>query len=106
MSLAVISSLFGEEKAKDAYEPFAGIARNPTIELPFKVEEIVKGVECVVVTHDHPDHFDKAAGSALPKVTPVFCQPKEINHGFNQYFPKQFRHPEKHVRTSSGAHPL
>ena len=60
---------------KDAYEPFAGIARNPAIELPFQVEEIIKGVESVVVSHDHPDHFDKAASAALPKIIPVFCQP-------------------------------
>jgi len=60
---------------KDAYEPFAGIARNPTIELPFEVEEILKGVESVVVSHDHPDHFDKAASASLPNMIPVFCQP-------------------------------
>ncbi len=33
---------------KDAYKPFAGIARNPTTELPFQVEEIIKGIESLV----------------------------------------------------------
>jgi len=60
---------------KDAYKPFAGIARNPTIDLPFQIEEIVKGVESIVVSHDHPDHFDKSASAVLPKSAPVFCQP-------------------------------
>ena len=60
---------------KDAYKPFAGIARNPTIELPSPIEEILGGIEGIVVSHDHPDHFDKAAGEALPKGIPVFCQP-------------------------------
>lgn len=63
--------------AKGAYKPFAGIARNPTTELPFQVEEIVKGAEGVVVTHVHPDHFDNVAAIALPKTTPVFCQPAD-----------------------------
>ncbi len=60
---------------KDAYKPFAGIARNPTIELPLQIEEILGGIEGIVVSHDHPDHFDKAAEEALPKGIPVFCQP-------------------------------
>src|SRR5210317_1281544 len=62
---------------KDAYKPFADIARNPTIDLPLALEAILKDVESVVVSHDHPDHFDKAAGTALPKTFPVFCQPAD-----------------------------
>ena len=46
---------------KGAYEPFAGIARNPTIDLPLPIEEILDGVESVVISHDHPDHFDREA---------------------------------------------
>ena len=60
---------------KDAIRSFAGIAKNPTVELPFQTEDIVTDVESVVVTHVHPDHFDKAASEALPKTIPVFCQP-------------------------------
>ena len=60
---------------KDEIRSFAGIARNPTIELPFPTEEIVKGIDGVIVTHDHPDHFDKAASLAVPNVAPIFCQP-------------------------------
>ena len=52
---------------KGAFRSFANIAKNPTIELPFPVEDVVTGVEAAVVTHYHPDHFDKAAGAALPK---------------------------------------
>ena len=37
------------------FEAFAGIAPNPTIDLPFQIEDIIKGMESVVVTHDHPD---------------------------------------------------
>ena len=62
---------------KDAYKPFAGIARNPTIELPMPVEAVLKGIEGVVVSHDHPDHFDQTAREVLPKTIPVFCQPQD-----------------------------
>ena len=60
---------------KDEFHPFAGKARNPTVELPLTNDEILEGIESVLVTHTHPDHFDPAAGKTLPKELPVFCQP-------------------------------
>jgi L-ascorbate metabolism protein UlaG (beta-lactamase superfamily) len=60
---------------KGAIKSFAGIARNPTVALPMPAEEILKGVEMVIVSHDHPDHIDEAAVKALPKTIPIFCQP-------------------------------
>ena len=76
---------------KGDFKSFAGIARNPTIELPLQIKEIVDGVEGVVVSHDHPDHFDKTARAALPKMTPVFCQPgdagKMTDEGFQSVIP-------------------
>ena len=60
---------------KEAIDAFAGIARNPTVALPLAVEDILTGVTAVVLSHDHPDHFDSAAGDVLPKNLPVFCQP-------------------------------
>jgi L-ascorbate metabolism protein UlaG (beta-lactamase superfamily) len=76
---------------KGDFEAFAGIARNPTVELPFKIEDIINGIDCVVVTHDHPDHFEKTAGTVLPKTTTVFCQPgdegKMTGAGFQAVIP-------------------
>lgn len=60
---------------KGAIKPFAGIEPNPTKELPLKIEDIIKGVDCVLVTHLHPDHLDTVACEALPKKIPLFCQP-------------------------------
>ncbi|MBI9083277.1 MAG: MBL fold metallo-hydrolase [Desulfobacterales bacterium] len=62
---------------KDAYNPFVGVARNPTVGLPFATEEIVSGIEAVLVTHDHPDHMDAEARRILPKEMPLFCQPSD-----------------------------
>jgi len=60
---------------KDSLEPFAGIARNPTVELPFDPNEIINGIDAVLVSHTHPDHFDLASSEILPKNIPLFCQP-------------------------------
>ncbi len=78
---------------KGAFRSFANIAKNPTVELPFPVEDVVNGVEAAVVTHYHPDHFDKAAGAALPKRIAVFCQPGDearfTDEGFSSVTPIQ-----------------
>lgn len=76
---------------KGDFKAFAGIARNPTIELPFQIEDIIHGIDSVLVTHDHPDHFDKTASTALPKTTTIFCQPgdegKMTDEGFQSVIP-------------------
>jgi L-ascorbate metabolism protein UlaG (beta-lactamase superfamily) len=61
--------------AKDEFKPFAGVARNPTVELPFNIDKIIEGVGALVVSHKHPDHFYSTASKALQKKLPVFCQP-------------------------------
>ncbi len=81
---------------KDALDPVAGIARNPTIDLPLPVDEILTEVECFFVSHDHSDHFDKTASLALPKTTPVFCQPgveeRMTEEGFQNVLPIETSH--------------
>lgn len=74
--------------SKDEYDPFVGKARNPTIELPIPIEDIIAGIDGIAVTHIHPDHFDKTAGETLPKDIPLFCQPGDeermTKFGFQQ----------------------
>jgi L-ascorbate metabolism protein UlaG (beta-lactamase superfamily) len=57
---------------------FAGIAANPTVELPTSPSVILDGVDLVVISHLHADHFDAAGETALPKTIPVFCQPADL----------------------------
>ncbi len=50
---------------------------NPLVPLPFPAEEVVRGVDAVIVTHLHRDHFDDTAARLLPRDVPVFCQPED-----------------------------
>lgn len=63
---------------KGAYEGFAGTLnshlRNPLTELPMDVKEILQGVDAVIITHTHDDHFDEAAAKILPKEIKIFTQ--------------------------------
>lgn len=60
---------------KHSMSSFAGISRNPIVDLPVSPEEAVSGAELVIVSHLHSDHFDDSAKEILPKGIPIFCQP-------------------------------
>jgi len=62
---------------KGAIESWAGIQTNPTVDLKLSVDEIVKGVDLVMVTHAHDDHFDKAASNVLNKSIEITNQPAD-----------------------------
>lgn len=48
--------------------------KNPLVDLPLPIEELIK-VDAVIVTHMHHfDHFDNYAADALPKDIPMFTQ--------------------------------
>src|SRR3970040_1295411 len=49
---------------------------NPTVPLPFPAEEVVRGLDAVIVTHRHRDHLDTRGEELLPRDVPVFCQPE------------------------------
>lgn len=62
---------------KGAIESWAGIQKNPTVDLKMPVGDIIKDVDLVMVTHTHDDHFDKAASSILDKSIELVNQPAD-----------------------------
>lgn len=50
-------------------------SRNPTVDLPCSIDEVIDGASAVLVSHLHPDHFDEAAFGMVPRHLPVYCQP-------------------------------
>ncbi|OZN49438.1 MBL fold metallo-hydrolase [Gallibacterium anatis] len=63
---------------KGSYAGFEGTVnsekRNPLIELSMPVNKVLQGVDAVIVTHTHYDHWDKVAQQLLPKSLPIFVQ--------------------------------
>ena len=53
--------------------------RNPTVGLPVPAEQVVSGIDAVLVTHRHRDHLDGHAEELLPRDIPVFCQPPDAD---------------------------
>ncbi len=63
--------------AKGTLDARIGTEKNPTAELPMPVNEIVEGVDLVLVTHTHRDHFDSVASSNLNKSIRLIGQPAD-----------------------------
>lgn len=54
---------------------YTGRSANPLVDLPLSVPDILDGVELVIVSHLHSDHFDSVAKALVPKHLPILCQP-------------------------------
>jgi len=70
---------------------YTGRALNPLVDLPTSPEELLSGVDLVVVSHLHSDHFDPVAQSLVPKHFSLICQPgdevKIRSYGFSDVTP-------------------
>lgn len=60
---------------KHSRPSFAGRSPNPMVDLPADIADILAGVELVIVSHLHADHFDRVAQDNVPKDMPLICQP-------------------------------
>lgn len=69
---------------KGAMRSIRGEVKSPMVELPATVEEITHDVSLVLVTHNHPDHFDTVASNALNKSLKFINQPSD-----GEFFKKQ-----------------
>ena len=48
--------------------------RVPLVDLPMSIEEIIKDLEVVIITHTHYDHWDEWAAKEIPKNVTIFVQ--------------------------------
>lgn len=55
-------------------DSFTGRSPNPMTGLPLPPEQAVAGVDAVLLTHLHADHWDGVQG-VLPAGVPILCQP-------------------------------
>jgi L-ascorbate metabolism protein UlaG (beta-lactamase superfamily) len=63
--------------ARPAIQNSPNARKNPLVDLPFSLEEVLDGVEAVLVTHTHSDHWDTTAAEKLPKQIHLFGQPED-----------------------------
>jgi L-ascorbate metabolism protein UlaG (beta-lactamase superfamily) len=73
----LVDPMLDEAGARPPVENTRNRVRNPTVPLPVPAEEIVRGIDAVLVTHRHRDHLDGRAEELVPRDVPVFCQPED-----------------------------
>jgi L-ascorbate metabolism protein UlaG (beta-lactamase superfamily) len=57
----------------------AGKSKNPTVDLPVTPDEVLRGVELVLVSHLHADHIDLTP-PRIPTDLPVLGQPGDVDN--------------------------
>ena len=73
----LVEPMLDDAGARDPVEDTPRQRRNPLVPLPFPAEEVVRGLDAVLVTHLHQDHFDETGARLVPRDVPVFCQPED-----------------------------
>ncbi|WP_160036039.1 MBL fold metallo-hydrolase [Paenibacillus sp. An7] len=73
----LVDPMLSKKGEFDPFLPAARDDRNPIVELPMSVDEILDEVDAVIITHTHEDHFDQAAKDQLPKDIKMFMQDEE-----------------------------
>jgi L-ascorbate metabolism protein UlaG (beta-lactamase superfamily) len=61
--------------AKHSMPTYAGNSPNPIVDLPFPAEQVLMGIDTVIISHLHSDHFDATAKRLLSADMPIICQP-------------------------------
>jgi L-ascorbate metabolism protein UlaG (beta-lactamase superfamily) len=76
----LVDPMFSRAAELDPVPNAQSAARIPLVELPLAQPELtalLQGIDAVLVTHTHRDHWDAAAVALLPKDLPIFCQPED-----------------------------
>ena len=63
--------------SKYEYEPYIGVSRNPIIDLPICIHDVLERIDFILLTHMHSDHFDKTAKKTIRKDMKILCQPED-----------------------------
>src|SRR5690242_6297706 len=72
----LVDPMLDDMGTRPAIENTPNPAPNPTAPLPVPAEQVVEGLDAVLVSHRHRDHLDERAVELIPRELPVVCQPE------------------------------
>ncbi len=74
----LVDPMFDDRAARPPVANTVPELPNPLVDLPEPADALLAGVDAVLVTHLHADHFDTAAAAAIGDRLPVYCQPEDV----------------------------
>jgi L-ascorbate metabolism protein UlaG (beta-lactamase superfamily) len=92
----LVDPMLDDAGARPAIQNSPNPRNNPLVALPMPAEEVLEGVEAVMVTHTHSDHWDASAARLLGKHLPVFGQIEDEAKFLGQDF-RDVRAIRRHV---------
>jgi L-ascorbate metabolism protein UlaG (beta-lactamase superfamily) len=73
----IVDPMLDDAEARPPIQNSPNPRNNPLVALPIPAKELVQGVEAVLVTHTHSDHWDGTAARLLEKDLPLFGQSED-----------------------------
>jgi L-ascorbate metabolism protein UlaG (beta-lactamase superfamily) len=73
----LVDPMLSEAGAQRPIDNSPNPRNNPLVALPMPATELMNGIETVLVTHTHRDHWDGPAAQLLPKSLPILGQPED-----------------------------
>ena len=73
MRLLIDPWLAGKGEGKS----YSGRGPSPLVDLPVSVDEVLRDIDAVLISHLHSDHFDTVAQDLLPKAMPILCHERD-----------------------------
>lgn len=77
----LVDPMFSAKDAMDPVQNAVNTTRIPMVDLPItqpELDNLLKSIDGVIVTHTHRDHWDGAAQEKLDKKMTIFCQPEDL----------------------------
>ncbi|MGC2198139.1 MAG: MBL fold metallo-hydrolase [Terriglobales bacterium] len=73
----LVDPMLDETGTRPAIQNSPNPRNNPLVPLPMPAEKVLEGVEAVMVTHTHSDHWDDATVRLIAKHLPLLGQPED-----------------------------
>jgi L-ascorbate metabolism protein UlaG (beta-lactamase superfamily) len=73
----IVDPMLDDAGARPAIQNSPNPRNNPLVPLPMEAAETLDGVEAILVTHTHSDHWDATAARVLKKDLPLFGQSED-----------------------------
>jgi L-ascorbate metabolism protein UlaG (beta-lactamase superfamily) len=73
----LVDPMLDDAGARPAIQNSPNPRNNPLVPLPVSAQDVLEGVDAVLVTHTHSDHWDDTAARLLAKDLPLFGQSED-----------------------------